>query len=334
MTFYKHKRKATQPPATGVAAGFGSAMRAEATSAAKKAKKAPPKQTGGTKKRARTSGPTRHPLHQFDAFSRGQSTLPVPGTLGNFVTVSSLSRNTLTTKVSGAGSKFLIVQWTQGQIRGVEMTESANIDPKFFALDALQSSPPQTIRPLCLSVSIRATSPFTSISGSVRIYNAPQTVLWEFSSATAVTAAMVASIKSTMSSNPAVRTFSAAEMLTSKRFVLLPASNLGYREYENYISLDDANGYQSQLLQASHAQKMNTLIFEFSESTSAVDYECVVADQSACRYAANQTLLSSLARPPPPSNHAGWDAGLVRAQAAANSPMDTTGPPIPFRADQ
>lgn len=116
-----------------------------------------------------------------------------------------------------------------------------------------------------------------------------------------VTPQFYGELEDMMGSHPKTRTYTASDFSTTKAFVIPPASQVAYREYQPYVFVSQATGTNDQFkanatfVDGAAKTAMNTLIVEFNATDGVNNYDLALHSQDACRFAAN-TLYSHLAR--------------------------------------
>lgn len=219
--------------------------------------------------------------------------------IGNFLCVNGLDRKTFGTSTTGGNSTFVVLQYTPSAVVGGYWVENVGLITE-FNISQITSSIPHSLRPLRLSLRARNTTDRTNISGSVRCLIIPQRLEWDFigGSAKTVSAAFTNTVTVMLDSHPDSVSYSAHEFLDSKKWVLTPASDVGYHEYKTYLPAGTNAEVEAALTAGGDAEAMTTLIMEFSSTTVANNYDIGIHSQHACRYSAN-SFFSNIGRPQP-----------------------------------
>lgn len=240
----------------------------------------------------------------FDAMHRRDMPVPVPGTQGAFVTVPSVCRRDFST--SDATSVFVIIQWTQTLNRGMIFTNNRNVNHQTNSIisGALMTGHPSAVRPLAMSLRVRNTSVFTAMQGSVRVLCTPEALEYEFEPGdiSKVTSNFLFEVSSMIDNHPKTKSYTANDFASTKCFVIPPASQVAYKDYQPYVPITQTFGENDQLksnqafIDSAERAPMNTTILEFNATVGGVNnYDLCVHSQDACRFPAN-TLYSHLSK--------------------------------------
>lgn len=267
-------------------------------------------------------------LNHHDALLRKDKALPVPGVQGAFVTVPTVARAELET---GSMMFYVVVQWTASKARAMQISANRQMTDSFMINGSLDNDSPTAVRPLAMSIRLRNSSVYTSQAGIVRVLSVPQQIEWEFDGTNPnfLSQACFDSLGATMTNHPSVKSYTAHDFSTTKRFITAPASQVGYKNYNTWSELNGWPDHNNAFLQSSAMAPMNVTVMQFSVTPvgSANTYDMVVHTQDAARFPVN-TMLSFLAKEPVPAAPAAFDAGVQNVQAASGSAMDTIVLPI------
>jgi len=248
---------------------------------------------------------------------------PVSSTsLGNFVTLNSLSRANLTTNT--ALDLYVVCQWTASDISFIFWNDVAPYNVGVFKLPMLTAQSPINIRPLRQSISIRNTTQLVNVSGFVRVMNMPQSYDWglSFATTTTLTAACVADIKALIEGSPLTHTTTAQDLTTGKTWVQYPVSTVGYNTWQSYLPYGSVT-LPSAFQTSSQQETLSTIMIQIPATASGTNLlDIVVRRQDAVRYAAN-TAISSTARPPPISNQFNTELMCRSASQIADNPVES-----------
>ena len=306
--------------------------------------------TTGTKKPAGKSRRTRsapsitaHSLDHsmFDASAHPNMPLAVPGVVGSFVTIDSVVRDVVS---SGNNDIWLIFQHTDSGVRCTRWNASTRALQAVYFDTQLEASNPTSVRRMRGTFKIRNTTTMTSINGTVRVLKVPQALEWFFDAipnpSTTIgdlklTLACAQSIQAMLNNFNGVRSFSASELMTTRKIDLLPASMSQFQEYHGHSALvfttptsNELSLLTQQLAVGAVKNPQETLIVQISSTgAGAVNlYDWSWHSQDACRYSANSTL-ASLARNAPAVFQQGHFENIIRSRASLPSTMILEPPP-------
>lgn len=242
-------------------------------------------------------------------------------TLGNFVTLNSVSRATLTTNTSM--DLYVICQWTATDMSFFFVNDGSPWAVGVYKCPMLTAQSPISIRPLRCSINVRNTTQAINAAGLVRVMNMPQSYDWSAAFATSSTllAATVADIKGLVEGSPMTHTATAQELTTGRTWIQYPVSTIGYNTWQEYLS-NAQTGTQNSLVTSSRQETMSTIIMQFPATPSGTNtLEFTVRRQDAVRYAAN-SAISSTARAPPLSNPMSTEVLIRAASTLAPAPVE------------
>jgi hypothetical protein len=246
--------------------------------------------------------------------------LAVPGAIGDMLCVDSLSRMTFTTKTVDT---YLIVQWCNNAIRGMELGGNKWIVPVAPASQLL-TGVPITVRPLRMTCSIRNTTVMTGQAGFIRVLNTPAPLEWEWNAlytdpdSTIVSDTFHEELGQIMKAHPKVTTHSAIDLTHGRKWIIPPASMTAFKDWYPYNPNNTRTEAKSMLAASAMQNPMNTLIVLFPGAASEQTYDVSLFDQTATRFSVN-TLYGHLSTPPPTGvTEAAFQRGVQWAQHHAS----------------
>ena len=247
-----------------------------------------------------------NPLAAHSHFDAGRAsstdTLHVPMSFGNYLPLQCVTRSTITSGAIGlAGKQFLIVQFTPTNCSLFQVDGTSGVVTQTGSTQ-LANSVPNQVRILRQSLQIVNTSVFTQCTGSVRAVSIPEPINWQWGSTTlpAVTAGVLSTVQNIVDTNPATKTYSAAELLKSHTWVIPPSSFQSYIEYFDYQTLS-AGGIQTcNALSFNYPPQtstgtvfgpapacMNTLVIEFNAASTSNTYDVTLYQELAAKFSAD-----------------------------------------------
>ena len=248
----------------------------------------------------------RNPLEAHAHFDAGRAsstdTLHVPMSFGNYLPLQAITRSTISSGLSGVvGKQFLVIQFTPTNCSLFQVDGTSGVVTQTGSTQ-LANSVPNQVRILRQSLQIVNTTVFTQCTGSVRAVSIPEPINWQWSSTTlpAVTAGVLNTLQNIVDTNPATKTYAAAELLKSHTWVIPPSSFQSYIEYFDYQTLS-AGGIQTcNALSFNYPPQtsagtvfgppsacMNTLVVEFNPSTTSNNYDLTLYQEIAAKFSAD-----------------------------------------------
>ena len=228
-----------------------------------------------------------------------------PNSLGHFTTLSSVSRQTIST--STTNSKVFVFM---PGVRGVFQTGLWDVTTGLFTGGSaaygptarfLNADAPINMRPLRAGVRIRNVTSNQDVGGMVRVLQQSAPLEWEFVNPISqdITTNMTAELESACSSNPRSYEKTGQSFIDGENeIVISPCTMSSYNSYGNapFDAAAGASAYQSQVGSLGTDMPMNLVIILF-EPTSAVNtYSLTFCEQMALRYPSN-TVLNELGKP-------------------------------------
>lgn len=221
--------------------------------------------------------------------------------LGNFVTLTSLRRGSITPSSSNGGY-FVIVQPTMSSsYRVMIVPRTGSPIVAFEHLNTLYADSPSSVKPLRAAMKLRNSTIMTSLTGTIRTLMLSVGLTWEFTNTTdhILTGTMMTSLESMINENPRVTTYLASQMSVKEHlFVLPPASHSAYNTYQAFFNPTTSLELHNDLVLGAEKMAFSTLIIAIDEPSVANDYSWTYIEQTALRYPAN-TILNALSKPPP-----------------------------------
>jgi hypothetical protein len=245
-------------------------------------------------------------VDMWDAY--GKTIAPPSATaLGNFTTINGQTKNQFTV---GTTNVYVCIQWTPLGLKGFlySFDPTSTTDPviEWIVIPQVGKDVKST-KPLRLScyllngnkwpegfVDVLSLPDQFSLTGVFSAANNPQTI----------TNAFASEIEDLVDSHAKSKTYKASKFNIAKRFVMGPASNIGYQQYVDADGLPQVGTYVAAMEAGSKAYAMSTCIFRFnkvdnlSPDANTQSYTLHTYSQDGCRYPAN-TALASLARAQP-----------------------------------
>lgn len=217
------------------------------SAAAPKAKPGAARSRKGAKKRAMRvvrKGPVKDAALEdlFAFWSPAIQRLPPPlrTSFGNFTTLNSVARFTITTLTTQA--QYIWIDWCPTSLAALYFTNGSSAGGSVNAVHygTLVSSAPTSIRPLRMGFRLENITQFTNVAGSVRVYSLDNPILTGWAAgATSTTPAGFTStpdsaLGALIDSAPDTEEFPAAHFTTEQEFVSVPSSYPSYNEYYPY----------------------------------------------------------------------------------------------------
>jgi hypothetical protein len=270
----------------------------------------------------------------WDAYGKGSQAPPSNRSLGNFTCLPGQQK---TQFVVGDKDVYFIGQWTVSGVRGVffennpvsidttPASASPGITLGLVNIPQITSgSIPLAVRPLRQSYYLTNGNKWPE--GFVDVLCLPDPLSWTFQNPNgarqnkpdgspdpdgefvhAVSEQWVEALDSLIDGNPKTRTYKASKFDIAKRFVLGPASDVGYHAYENWP--DTPNQWpEVYLIEGAKQLAMTTLLMRFNKIEPPQDgqvlplnvqkYTIHTYTQDAIRYPAN-SALGGMAKPQP-----------------------------------
>ena len=216
---------------------------------------------------------------------------------------------------------FVIVQWTASAYRAIKINQDLSLTGGFMANGAFTNDPPVAIRPMALSIRMRNSSVFTAQQGVIRVLSTPQQLEYDFSvTGGAVSQTFYDELTATMNNHPGVKSYTAHDFATTKRFISAPASQVGFKNYYTWENVGGMAVMANAFKQTAAAAPMNVTIFQFSSVSTPNVYDFVTHTLDAARLPVN-TLYSQLAKEPQPAQEQPFQEGVQHVQRAAGSAL-------------
>jgi len=265
-----------------------------------------------------------------------QSPPPNPNSLGNFISLNSLSRLSTTTSITADTYRVVCLQFTPSNIMGWQFSsiKPAVADTGFTPLFGSNfGDVPSDINALRMSISIKNTTVNQNVGGLVRFVSLPQNLAYEYPATTLsnqFTSGFVNELFSIHDAHPNVVTATGSKAAdTGLKMVSVPASMVGYNNYFQYNQhvVTDVANIRASLDAGSEAHAMNTILMFIPNTSSAQTIEITLRASYKTRYPAN-TVLASLQKDFAKAKSAAWEKVLTTAIAAGQTTVspDTTGP--------
>lgn len=247
---------------------------------------------------------------------------PLRTSFGNFTTLNSVHRFTLTTTATQA--QYVWVDWVPTSLAALWMG-AGSASGGFFQqhhYGTLASSNPTSIRPLRLGIRLENITQFTNVAGSVRVFSLDNPILAAtrtdtVSGGPAILVSSPDNVFGTLIDNaPDTEEYPGAHFTSEQEFVSVPASYPAYNEYYTYVPF--TNSTQSgALLQSGDLGSLVTgtptpyvanttynagtyssaglgglpplrgFLFEFPPAATAQTYRITIRRQDGARYAVN-----------------------------------------------
>jgi len=251
---------------------------------------------------------------------------PLNTTYGNFTTVNSISRFTVTVP---ANTFMQFIHCYSSSCIRTFMYNFPSLgapDTPIFRVWAQQqlnsaNTVPLDVRPLRLSVKMRNTTQNLNIAGSVKSVLVPQSLLITFNAANGLSTPSVNSLWNLVAANPHAVAKTGVEMTKGHTFVMPPASYIAYNSYSDWVPVsanaDNGNNLTTADFNAllglgvspvypytpssgwpmSEIPSNHFMLTNFDPNPLAQTYEMEVYSQDGVRYPAN-TLAASVATRP------------------------------------
>lgn len=169
---------------------------------------------------------------------------PLRTSFGNFTTVNSVERITLTGSTSQ--NTYLWIPWTASPIAALSLTGASGSNPVQYLYNTLAQSPPLMIRPLRSSWSIECVSQALNTAGSIRVYSYDNSILTQFSLSTTATGVCSLTSNADLTFAPLINSAPETEEFPSfgltsaeHEFVSVPSSYPAYNSYYSFIPLSN-----------------------------------------------------------------------------------------------
>lgn len=304
----------------------------------KAAAKAKPKAKAALAK-SKAITPARAHVYHSAAMNVGRP-LAVPGTSGSYLCIDSVGRASIST--GNQHGFFIICQWTTSSARAIIV----QANPTSRRADAkggnsaqavqLSGASPLSVRPLRLSLRLRNVTQSQHVAGSVRALCLSEPLAWEFDAANSdvLTSVMHTKLRAMVESHPKTKSYTAADFMTTREFVMPPASQTQMKSWHDYDPMmligAMANATQEELnanlISSMKIAPMHTLILEFTITpTGATNtYEYTVFSQDAARFSAD-SLYASLQKQPAIASEEQFQQGLAAASSTAGAVVDPSG---------
>jgi len=265
-----------------------------------------------------------------------QTPPPNPNSLGNFISLNSLTRLNTTTSTNVETFRVVCLQFTPSNIMGWQFSsvKPAVADTGFVPLFGSNfSDVPSDINALRMSISIKNTTINQNVGGLVRFVSLPQNLAYEYPTAILTnqfTTAFVNELFSIHDSHPNVVTANGSKAAdTGLKMVSVPASMIGYNNYFTYNQrlVTDVVGIRESLDAGSGSHAMNTILMFVPNTSTAQTLEITLRASYKTRYAANSTI-ASLQKDFAKAKSSAWEKVLTTAIAVGQTTVspDATGP--------
>lgn len=254
----------------------------------------------------------RRPNHisTFNAMVGRHRAVPVPGVMGDYLTTPTLVRNGINAVAGGVG--YVVVQWTPSNLVGIMIGSDRTITE---ILDTtLAESAPTTVRPLAKSFHMRNTTQYTNIQGSVRVLCTANQLQWDMEAGDLkISTDMETALTNLFASSTETKSYTAADFLTTRTFIMAPAAQDAYKENALYGSVTTPAERTAALKTGADRGPMNVLIVQINKATPDQAYDYSIASQVATRHPAN-TLYAALQRPSRVVAESRWHRMVQQAQ--------------------
>jgi len=265
-----------------------------------------------------------------------QTPPPNPNSLGNFISLNSLTRLNTTTSTTAETFRVVCLQFTPSNVMGWQFSsvKPATVDTGFVPLFGSNfSDVPSDINALRMSISIKNTTINQNVGGLVRFVSLPQNLAYEYPVSILTnqfTAAFVNEMFSIHDSHPNVVTATGSKAAdTGLKMVSVPASMIGYNNYFQYNQclVTDVQNIRNALDEGSGAHAMNTILMFVPNTSTAQTLEITLRASYKTRYPANSTI-ASLQKDFAKAKSAAWEKVLTMAIAAGQTTVspDVAGP--------
>jgi len=177
---------------------------------------------------------------------------PLRTSFGNFTTVNSVERITLTTNTNA--NRYLWIPWTPSPLAAFSFTGGAGDALTQYLYNTLATASPLAVRPLRSSWSIECTTQLVNVTGSYRVYSYDNAILTALtggltaSSIVGFTTGGDADYAPLINSAPDTEEIASAASTDEREFVSVPASYPAYNAYYDFIpfsNITDASSLQS-----------------------------------------------------------------------------------------
>lgn len=240
-------------------------------------------------------------LQYMDAFDKEYA--PSIQTMGNFNTLSKISRFSLSTSTS-TETIFLFIPSTSGIYQTFAWNSAGGLIPQFQAngpIFSLSTEPPLEMRTFRSSVRIRNVTKADNVGGSIQLIQTatPLEIDWASTTSGDITSTYFGELKTMITQSSKSREYSGGEFCTGdKTLIMCPATLDGYQSWKSFNSDSGWSGLQISTNLGQTSMSMQTLMIYLPQNTEVNTYNFTICSQVALRYPVG-TILNDLSRTQP-----------------------------------